>query len=59
MRKFSSSINCVNSCMVCREVPEGYKVLTEGKGSILQQGNEVFYNPAQVCLYVARFIGYV
>lgn len=34
-----------------REVPEGYKVLTEGKGSILQKGNDVFYNPAQ-----ARFL---
>ena len=30
-----------------REVPDGYKVLTEGKGSILQKGNDVFYNPAQ------------
>lgn len=34
-----------------REVPEGYKVLIEGKGSILQKGNDVFYNPAQ-----ARFL---
>ncbi|KAL3144470.1 hypothetical protein ABBQ32_004211 [Trebouxia sp. C0010 RCD-2024] len=31
-----------------REVPDGYKVRTEGKGSILQKGNDVFYNPAQV-----------
>lgn len=31
-----------------RPVPDGYKVLTEGKGSILQKGNDVFYNPAQV-----------
>ena len=30
-----------------REVPDGYKVLTEGKGCILQKGNDVFYNPAQ------------
>ncbi len=30
-----------------RLVPDGYKVLTEGKGSILQKGNDVFYNPAQ------------
>ncbi|KAL0019904.1 hypothetical protein WJX77_005074 [Trebouxia sp. C0004] len=30
-----------------RSVPDGYKVLTEGKGSILQKGNDVFYNPAQ------------
>lgn len=30
-----------------RPVPDGYKVLTEGKGSILQKGNDVFYNPAQ------------
>ena len=31
----------------CRSVPEGYKVLTEGQASILQKGNDVFYNPAQ------------
>lgn len=39
-----------------REVPEGYKVLTEGKGSILQKGNDVFYNPAQARLVPA--LGY-
>lgn len=33
-----------------REVPDGYKVRTEGKGSILQKGNDVFYNPAQARL---------
>ena len=33
-----------------RQIPEGYKVLTEGKGSILQKGNDVFYNPAQASL---------
>ena len=32
----------------CRSVPEGCRVLTEGKASILQRGEEVFYNPAQV-----------
>ncbi|GLC42577.1 hypothetical protein PLESTB_001115800 [Pleodorina starrii] len=30
------------------EIPEGYKILKEGKASILQKGNEVFYNEAQV-----------
>lgn len=29
-------------------VPEGYTVRTEGKASILQSGNDVFFNPAQV-----------
>lgn len=33
---------------VCREVPDGYTVLREGAASILQKGNDVFYNPAQV-----------
>jgi hypothetical protein len=36
-----------NACM-CRPVPEGFKAQTEGQATILQQGNEVFYNPAQV-----------
>lgn len=31
-------------------MPEGYASLTEGQATILQQGNEVFYNPAQVQL---------
>ena len=31
-----------------REVPEGYTTLTEGMATILQKGNEAFYNPAQV-----------
>ncbi len=36
---------------LCRAVPEGYRVLREGKAAILQKGNDVFYNPAQVhCL---------
>lgn len=30
------------------EIPEGYKILKEGKASILQKGNDVFYNEAQV-----------
>lgn len=29
-------------------VPEGYTLLKEGQATILQHGNEVFYNPAQV-----------
>ena len=33
----------------CRlPVPEGKKTLTEGKATILHQGENVFYNPAQV-----------
>ena len=33
----------------CRPpVPEGTKTVTEGKATILHQGNNVFYNPAQV-----------
>lgn len=31
-----------------REVPEGFTARTEGKATILQHGNDVFYNPAQV-----------
>ena len=31
-----------------RRVPEGFKVLQEGKARILQKGNDVFYNEAQV-----------
>jgi tRNA G26 N,N-dimethylase Trm1 len=31
-----------------REVPEGFSSVTEGKATILQQGNSVFYNKAQV-----------
>ena len=35
--------------MRCRlPVPEGTKTLTEGKATILHQGENVFYNPAQV-----------
>ena len=32
----------------CRNVPEGYSHISEGKATILQQGNSVFYNKAQV-----------
>ena len=39
-----------------RDVPEGYKVLTEGKGSILQKGNDVFYNPAQARLFLLQLV---
>ena len=35
------------SVLLCRQVPEGYTVLTEGQASILQSGNSVFYNPVQ------------
>ncbi|KAL4430759.1 hypothetical protein ABPG75_006015 [Micractinium tetrahymenae] len=31
-----------------KTVPEGFTVRTEGKVSILQSGNDVFFNPAQV-----------
>ena len=31
-----------------RQVPEGFKVLKEGRASILQRANDVFFNPAQV-----------
>ncbi|KAK9861145.1 hypothetical protein WJX84_002997 [Apatococcus fuscideae] len=29
-------------------IPEGYQLRKEGKATILQQGNDVFFNPAQV-----------
>jgi len=29
-------------------IPEGYTLLKEGQATILQHGNDVFYNPAQV-----------
>ena len=32
----------------CRSVPAGFSHVTEGKATILQQGNNVFYNKAQV-----------
>ena len=41
-----SSARC-SSSLLCRQVPEGYSVLTEGQASILQCGNSVFYNPVQ------------
>ena len=31
-------------------MPEGKKTLTEGKATILHQGDNVFYNPAQASL---------
>lgn len=31
-----------------RPAPEGFTVRTEGKASILQRANDVFFNPAQV-----------
>jgi hypothetical protein len=35
--------------LCCRPaVPEGFTVRSEGKASILQSGNDVFFNPAQV-----------
>ena len=30
-------------------MPEGYTLQKEGQATILQHGNDVFYNPAQVC----------
>ena len=32
----------------CRDIPDGFSAQKEGKAVILQKGNEVFYNPAQV-----------
>ena len=32
-------------------IPEGHSVLKEGMASILQRGNDVFYNEAQVRLH--------
>ena len=32
----------------CRQVPEGCAYVTEGTATVLQQGNSVFYNKAQV-----------
>ena len=29
------------------EVPEGFRTITEGAATILLQGEDVFYNPAQ------------
>ena len=29
-------------------MPDGYTLLKEGQATILQHGNDVFYNPAQV-----------
>jgi tRNA G26 N,N-dimethylase Trm1 len=31
-----------------RDIPDGFSSVTEGKATILQQGNSVFYNKAQV-----------
>ena len=39
---------CLPLLVAIRPVPEGFTVRTEGKVSILQSGNEVFFNPAQV-----------
>lgn len=33
-------------------VPEGYTLLKEGQATILQHGNDVFYNPAQVIAHI-------
>ena len=39
----------MHSLLVCRrEIPAGYAAQSEGMATILQKGNEVFYNPAQV-----------
>lgn len=34
--------------IVRRAIPEGFSSVTEGQATILQQGNTVFYNKAQV-----------
>ena len=40
---------------MCRlPVPEGTKTVTEGKATILHQGDNVFYNPAQVGNYFSQ-----
>lgn len=31
-----------------RQIPEGFKVITEGRASILENKSDAFYNPAQV-----------
>ena len=33
---------------MCSQVPDGYKVVNEGKASILEFQSDAFYNPAQV-----------
>lgn len=33
---------------LCRSIPEGFEGVTEGKATVLSQGNSVFYNRAQV-----------
>jgi hypothetical protein len=40
--------NLNESRVYLRIVPEGYCVMKEGMASILQKGNDVFYNKAQV-----------
>lgn len=32
----------------CRAIPDGFSHVTEGQATILQKGNSVFYNKAQV-----------
>jgi tRNA G26 N,N-dimethylase Trm1 len=36
------------ACGACRSIPDGFSHVTEGQATILQQGNNVFYNKAQV-----------
>lgn len=33
---------------LCRSIPEGFEGVSEGKATVLSQGNSVFYNRAQV-----------
>lgn len=37
-----------NRHATCSLVPEGFSSVTEGKATILHEGNDVFYNKAQV-----------
>lgn len=38
----------VGSPSLCRSIPEGFESVSEGKATVLSQGNSVFYNRAQV-----------
>ena len=39
---------CDSHSFVCSSVPDGLSSVTEGKATILHDGNDVFYNKAQV-----------
>lgn len=47
--RYSRTIDSSSSFIAFfRDIPEGYAAQSEGQATILQKGNEVFYNPAQV-----------